>query len=1419
MSTNEITSSDYKSGTKVTLVIRDAITNNVLDTVVMQVAPNGSFTYTTDQFINGEIVTISGTNKQNLPYSQEVTLLDFKAPDAPTAVINGQGTSVTGHAESGSTVKIKDANDQIIGSAIADVSGNYQVTLNPAQANGQDLKVTATDPSQNESDPTAVHAPDITPPEKPTDVVINDAGTVVTGKAEPKATIEVKDPAGNVIGTGTTDASGNFTVNVNPAQNNGQTLDVTATDAAHNPSAPAEVVANNMAPVITAAVVDPTTGASIVGKVSETATIVVKDAAGNILGTGTTDANGNFTVSLNPAQNNGEHVFVTATDTAPIPKQSEVFDAQGKDNTAPNAPTDLAVVDGGTTVTGKAEPKSTIEVKDAAGQVIGTGTTDTSGNFAVTVAPKQANGEDLTVNATDASGNKSPDAPVHAPDITAPNTPTDLAVVDGGTTVTGKAEPNSKVEVKDPTGQVIGTGTTDASGNFAVTVAPKQANGEDLAVNATDASGNKSPDAPVHAPDITAPNAPTNLAVVDGGTTVTGKAEPNSKVEVKDPAGQVIGTGTTDASGNFAVTVSPKQANGEDLTVNATDASGNKSPDAPVHAPDITAPDVPTDLAVVNGGTTVTGKAEPNSKVEVKDPTGHVIGTGTADASGNFAVTVAPKQANGEDLTVNATDVAGNKSPDAPVHAPDITAPEVNNLAFNSQGTQVTGTSEPNAQIEVKDVNGNVIGRATTGADGKFTVDLGKVYGAGQLVNVTGTDAAGNTSVPKSVNAPMLLQANNDVVHADIDLGFTTTSSKYTETKSFGSVFKFLGIPILGCNATEINFNVGDTQKTNVDIKATNFGFASLFDAVKVTLYKQNDKGNWEKVASNTDVGLFNKFFLFFPEQARIKTGDLAQGNYKIIAEDLTLFSFLSVNSLNVTYDTVTKSANLEALKANVVSGNVMSDDVTTAGTTVTKIINSDGKSVDVSATGSTTLVGKFGTMLIKADGSYSYTPNKDASVVGKVDAFSYTIKDQAGNTSQAKVYVQIGSDEVKVEWDPTDPSKSGTMLHLYNDFDVVKSTLVQTTSQSSVNSGTICTSFNKSAAVTSNIFKVDANSESTIKVAFKAAFAKSLFGGQYSTTQDPDDTTFKWQLQKYNDKTGQWENVTGANGSKYFNSTFSNSVNSGNELLSAEVKVTEAGQYRVNFNTSTGWGGWSSNYDTSIQVTTQNHDSWTVNNNGTASGNIFTGVGVETANIDALGIGSKLSISTDGGATFKAVATSGTTVQGLFGSLTIQADGTYSYAQKSSAAGTEDFVYKVTNSNGETATAHLNIAFEQTIQGSAGADTFTADSVMHVLQMGAGADIVKFTALNSVSGHGDTWTDFSKAEGDKIDIQSLLSGKGVTAQTISQYVTVEQDGNNSIVKIDLDGKGAQYTPQELVILQNNHLNLDDLLQGNHLVF
>ncbi|WP_106408079.1 BapA/Bap/LapF family large adhesin, partial [Acinetobacter piscicola] len=837
-------------------------------------------------------------------------------------------------------------------------------------------------------------------------------------------------------------------------------------------------------------------------------------------------------------------------------------------------------------------------------------------------------------------------------------------------------------------------------------------------------------------------------------------------------------------------------------------------------APDITAPNAPTDLDVIAEGTSVIGKAEPNSKIIIKDATGTVIGTGTTDANGNFTVGISPAQKNGEELKVSAQDAANNTSPEAPVIADDITPPALGTPTFTADGTQVVGTAEANSIITVKDANGNVIGTAPTDANGAFTVTLDRPYSFGEKVNVTATDNAGNVSLPKDATAPILIHANNDVAQADIDLGYTTKTTTYTEKKSFGSVFKFLGMPILGCKAAEINFNVGETQKTSVDIKATNLGLSSLFDAIKVTLYKQNTDGSWAKVVSNKDVGLFNKFFLFFPEQGRISTQNLEQGNYKIIAEDLTLFSFVSVNCLDVTYKTETRSDVLEAIKVNVLEGDVLLNDIG-ASKIVTKITNADGKTVDVTATG-TTLVGKYGTMVIEADGSYKYTPNKDIKVVGQVDQFTYTIKDANGNTSTAKVFVQIKADEVKLEWDPNDPSQPAKMLSLKNDVDTVHIDMYKqvNTSTQAVNSSELTATYNKSSSVVSSSFTVASQSESVVKVAVKGGYEKNIFG-QYKVYQDADDTTFTWQLQRYNSKTSQWENVAGQSGSKYFDKC-GNCVYTGNELFSANVNVTEAGKYRVNFTAKTGYYGVCSTqeFDTDVTVTTKTvTDQWSQSSNGSTSGNIFTGVGTDSANVDTLGIfAKKLAVSVDGGATFTDV-TSSSTVQGLYGKLAINANGDYTYTQTSNTPVTDNFVYKVTAANGETATATLKVGFESTVHGTAYADNVTSNAIEQVLELGAGADTVKFTAFNDFDNQIDLWTDFSKAQGDKIDVSSLLSGQTVTDQNISQYISVVQDGSSSVIRVDLDGSGTQYNAKDLVILQNQQLNLDDLLQSHSILY
>ncbi|MCE0912661.1 Ig-like domain-containing protein, partial [Pseudomonas kurunegalensis] len=110
-------------------------------------------------------------------------------------------------------------------------------------------------------------------------------------------------------------------------------------------------------------------------------------------------------------------------------------------------------------------------------------------------------------------------------DLLPPTQPTDLALADG-VTFTGRGEPGATVQVRDAAGTVIGTGVVGADGLFSVTLSPAQANGEALDVRLVDTAGNTSAPLQFDAPDITAPAAPTELAVSADGTVLTGRAEP-----------------------------------------------------------------------------------------------------------------------------------------------------------------------------------------------------------------------------------------------------------------------------------------------------------------------------------------------------------------------------------------------------------------------------------------------------------------------------------------------------------------------------------------------------------------------------------------------------------------------------------------------------------------------------------------------------------------------------------------------------------------------------------------------------------------------------------------------------------------------------------------------------------------------------
>lgn len=687
---------------------------------------------------------------------------DTTPPDAPTNLqFSADGNIVTGTAEPNSTITLKDANGNLVGTGKTGSDGKFTIELGTPLNNGEQITATATDSSGNVSKEAHATAPDLVTPDAPDILIVNDdvgsetgpldngqrtddARPTLSGIGEAGTTITVFDN-GTKIGTTKVDANGNWSFTPPNALTNGShTLTTTATDAAGHtspPSAGITIVVDTVAPTAPVILsvtddVNPVTGPvnnggntndqrpQLTGTAEANSTVTIYDN-GIAIGTVTAAANGSwsFTPSVNLSE--GSHVLtVRATDVAGNTGPASPGFTINVDVTAPAAPSAFVVNDevgsirgavtaGQTTdasqprLTGRGDPGSTIIIYDN-GVEVGRVTVGPNGLWSVAPDGPLAEGpHSVTVREIDAAGNQSGLSQQinFIVDTIAPGQPT-VTLNPAGNQVTGTAEPNSTITISNGTG-VIGTGVADGNGNYTITLNTVQNNGQTLSVVASDAAGNASIPGTVTASDSIAPNPPTGLTVSGDGTSVSGNAEPNSTVTIKDIGGGVIGTGTTDANGHFTVPVSPPQTNGEVLDVIASDAAGNDSQPGHADAPDTTDPLAPTNLVVSDDGTTVTGQAEPGSTVSIKGPDGVEIGSGKTGDNGDFSVTLSPPQVNGEKLTADATDLANNTGPTAPVTAPDTTpaqTPEITSVyddALNVVGDVANGglTNDPTPTI------------------------------------------------------------------------------------------------------------------------------------------------------------------------------------------------------------------------------------------------------------------------------------------------------------------------------------------------------------------------------------------------------------------------------------------------------------------------------------------------------------------------------------------------------------------------------------------------------------------------------------------------------------------------------------------------------------------------------------------------
>ncbi|HCW0766831.1 TPA: BapA prefix-like domain-containing protein [Pseudomonas aeruginosa] len=742
----------------VTIVITDGNGNPIGQT---SADANGSWSFTPgSQLPDGTVVNVVARDAAGNSSPATSITVDGVAPNAPV-VEPSNGSELSGTAEPGSSVTLTDGNGNPIGQTTADANGNWSFTPSTPLPDGTVVNVVARDAAGNSSPPASVTV-DAVAPATPT--VDPSNGTTLSGTAEPGATVTLTDGNGNPIGQVTADGSGNWTFTPSTPLPNGTVVNATATDPSGNASSPASVTVDAVAPATP--VVNPSNGTTLSGTAEPGATVTLTDGSGNPIGQVTADGSGNWSFTPGTPLPNGTVVNATATDAS---GNTSAGSSVTVDSVAPATP--VVNPSNGTTLSGTAEPGSSVTLTDGSGNPIGQVTADGSGNWSFTPSTPLADGTVVNATATDPAGNTSGQGSITV-DGVAPATPT--VNLSNGSSLSGTAEPGSTVILTDGNGNPIAEVTADGSGNWTYTPSTPIANGTVVNVVAQDAAGNSSPGASVTV-DSQAPAAP--VLNPSNGTTLSGTAEPGATVTLTDGNGNPIGQVTADGSGNWSFTPGTPLANGTVVNATASDPTGNTSAPASTTV-DSVAPAAP----VVNpsNGVVISGTAEPGATVTLTDGSGNPIGQVTADGSGNWSFTPSTPLADGTVVNATATDPAGNTGGQGSTTV-DAIAPATPTVNL-SNGSSLSGTAEPGSTVILTDGNGNPIAEVTADGSGNWTYTPSTPIANGTVVNVVAQDAAGNSSPPATVTvdssappAPVINPSNGVVISGTAEAGATVT--------------------------------------------------------------------------------------------------------------------------------------------------------------------------------------------------------------------------------------------------------------------------------------------------------------------------------------------------------------------------------------------------------------------------------------------------------------------------------------------------------------------------------------------------------------------------------------------------------------------------------------------------------------------
>ncbi|MDO7429831.1 biofilm-associated Ig-like repeat protein Blp1 [Acinetobacter baumannii] len=782
---------------------------------------DGTFTiYLGSNNLHGEAFTVT-VKDQAGNVSEAISInapLDDIAPNPiKNILLDANGQNFTAQAEANTQIEVFDSLGNQTGWGSTDSAGNASGSFNQTYLHGEELTFVVIDRAGNRSIEFKQNALiDTIAPNPIENIIFNENGQSFTAQAEAGSSIDVLDQTGNKIGFGYTDSSGNVSGYFQQVYLHGEELTFVVIDRAGNRSAEVKQSALNddVAPNPIENIVLDLNGQNFTAQAEANSQIEIKNNNGDVVGYGSADSAGNVSGYLYQVHLHGEELTFIVVDRAGN-RSTEVKQNALIDDIAPNPIENIVLDINGQNFTAQAEANTQVEVRNAAGEVVGSGYVDGAGNVSGYLYQVYLHGEELTFVVVDRAGNRSTEVKQNALiDDIAPNPIENILLDANGQNFTAQAEANTQIEVKNTAGEVIGSGSTDSMGNVSGYFYQVYLHGEELTFVVVDRAGNRSTEVKQNALiDDIAPNAIENIIFNENGQNFTAQAEANSKVEVKNAAGEVVGSGYVDSAGNVSGYLNQVYLKGEELTFVVIDQAGNRSIEVKQTAfLDNTAPENATNLVFSEDGSYLSGMAEPNATIQIFDQYGQLLNqwNNNVNWDGTFNIYLNSNYMHGEVFKVVVVDQAGNLSGEVTVKAPldDIAPVAASDLVFNEDGSSLSGVAEPNTFIQIFDQNGQQMNTwsQSVNADGTFTIFFGTYNLHGEEFTVIVKDLAGNVSEAVSVKAPLDDIAPNPIKNIVFDANGQSFTAQ-AEANSQIEIFDSFGSQI-GWGSTDSTGNV-----------------------------------------------------------------------------------------------------------------------------------------------------------------------------------------------------------------------------------------------------------------------------------------------------------------------------------------------------------------------------------------------------------------------------------------------------------------------------------------------------------------------------------------------------------------------------------------------------------------------------------